>query len=139
MWADAATLAYRKMYRHSSSPPPHTSPPFLLSQALRMAINGEREQMMRGMRAAFRMLKPGGVIAVITWKHSEVWARGAGARWGGAVYCACSSRVASLPSSRGSIQRCVFGGRGVRERVGCWRGMLATLCMLLPSTPNHPS
>ena len=41
-----------------------------------MAINGEREQMMRGMRAAFRMLKPGGVIAVITWKHSEVCAGG---------------------------------------------------------------
>ena len=37
-----------------------------------MAINGEREQMMRGMQAAFKMLKMGGVIAVITWKHSEV-------------------------------------------------------------------
>lgn len=40
-----------------------------------MAINGEREQMMRGMRAAFKMLKPGGVIAVISWKHSEVSSR----------------------------------------------------------------
>ena len=37
-----------------------------------MAINGERKQMMRGMAAAFKMLKPGGVIAIISWKHSEV-------------------------------------------------------------------
>jgi 16S rRNA C1402 N4-methylase RsmH len=47
-------------------------PHFITLQALRMAINGEREQMMRGMRAAFKMLKLGGVIAVISWKHSEV-------------------------------------------------------------------
>ena len=76
-----------------------------------MAINGEREQMMRGMRAAFRMLKPGGVIAVITWKHSEVcMLRGRGQGEGEGVkaklHYACSSRVASLPSSRGSMQRC---------------------------------
>ncbi len=45
--------------------------PVALAQALRMHVNQERRQMMNGMRAAFKLLKPGGVIAVITWKHSE--------------------------------------------------------------------
>ncbi|GAX82094.1 hypothetical protein CEUSTIGMA_g9522.t1 [Chlamydomonas eustigma] len=43
----------------------------LTFQALRMAVNGERRQMMNGLRAAFKLLRPGGIIAVITWKHSE--------------------------------------------------------------------
>jgi 16S rRNA C1402 N4-methylase RsmH len=43
----------------------------LTFQALRMHINSERKEMMRGMNAAFKMLKEGGRIAVISWKHSE--------------------------------------------------------------------
>lgn len=43
----------------------------LTFQALRMHINRERKEMMKGMNAAYKMLKEGGRIAVITWKHSE--------------------------------------------------------------------
>lgn len=43
----------------------------LTFQALRMHINSERKEMMKGMQAAYKMLKEGGRIAVISWKHSE--------------------------------------------------------------------
>ena len=40
-------------------------------QALRMAVNGERAQLRRGLAAAFKLLRPGGRLGIITWKHSE--------------------------------------------------------------------
>jgi len=43
----------------------------LTFQALRMHVNDERGQCRAGLRAALRLLKPGGRIGVITWKHSE--------------------------------------------------------------------
>ena len=55
-------------------PPPPRPPPRRLrgpSQALRVHLNREFDEMRRGMRAAFELLGEGGRIGLITWKHSE--------------------------------------------------------------------
>ena len=138
MWADAATLASLASLARTAkcaairrpSPFPLPSlPTALLSQALRMAINGEREQMMRGMRAAFRMLKPGGVIAVITWKHSEV-----------CVVGKCGREGIGGGSARGRHEVRIVGRCG-REGTGggCCRYFCVLPSALLPSSPNNPS
>ena len=43
----------------------------LTFQALRIHLNQEFEECRRGMRAAFKLLKPDGRIGIIAWKHSE--------------------------------------------------------------------
>lgn len=43
----------------------------LTFQALRMHLNDEFGELTRGMRAAFKLLQPGGRMGIITWKHSE--------------------------------------------------------------------
>jgi 16S rRNA (cytosine1402-N4)-methyltransferase len=40
-------------------------------QALRIHINREFEELKRGMTSALRVMKPGGKLGIITWKHSE--------------------------------------------------------------------
>jgi 16S rRNA (cytosine1402-N4)-methyltransferase len=36
-----------------------------------MHLNDERDELRRGLKSALKLLKPGGRIAVISWKHSE--------------------------------------------------------------------
>merc|ERR1711963_518944 len=40
-------------------------------QALRIHVNDEFGQFRRGMKAALKILQPGGRLGVLTWKHSE--------------------------------------------------------------------
>jgi 16S rRNA (cytosine1402-N4)-methyltransferase len=46
-------------------------PAKLTFQALRVHLNDEFGECRRGLEAAFHLLEPGGLIGVITWKHSE--------------------------------------------------------------------
>lgn len=58
--ADAKGKEYQAMH-----------PAKLAFQALRIHLNDEFGEMRRGMSAAFALLKEGGRIGLITWKHSE--------------------------------------------------------------------
>lgn len=46
-------------------------PAKLTFQALRIHLNDEFDEMRRGMAAALRVLREGGKMGLITWKHSE--------------------------------------------------------------------
>mmetsp|Transcript_21770 Transcript_21770/g.45981 ORF Transcript_21770/g.45981 Transcript_21770/m.45981 type:complete len:556 (-) Transcript_21770:297-1964(-) len=46
-------------------------PAKLTFQALRIHLNDEFGELRKGLQAAFELLKPGGRLGIITWKHSE--------------------------------------------------------------------
>ena len=54
----------------------------LTFQALRIHLHDEFGQLRQGLQAGLQMLRPGGRLGIITWKHSECQARGLGAGGG---------------------------------------------------------